>query len=106
LIILIVAGYLAYTYFAPGPLSEEEQELKRIEKAFDKALSQYSQATRMAGVSGMDITFDVEDILGTAEKLRRDLVKLKARITEDSVFKKAERLEDRMNKFLSDSRYK
>lgn len=106
LIIFLVAGYLVYNHFTSRPLSEEEQELKILKKDFNAALSRYQQAVRMYGVSGMDISSDVEDVIKTVEKLKKDLIVLKNRLEEETVIKKSEQLEEKMNLFLSERRYR
>ena len=104
LIVLVIVGILAYNFFVSGPTSAEEQELKALEKDFDGALKRLHQAGRMAGLSGMDTTSEAEDVIKNVEKIKEDLTMLIDRLEEEKLLKRAERLEERINKFLRENR--
>ena len=97
-------GYFAYTRLADPPRSPEETEFRRIAKAFDGALRRYGQANQMTSVSGMDVTADIEDVVGTADALKKELAELEARLTDEKLLAKARDLGTRMERFLSDKR--
>lgn len=96
--------YLAFHFFSEANLTEQEKQFKRLEKEYDAVLSQYQQYLRMAGVSGMDVTFEVGDIVSKVEKLKKELLELSKQLTDESLVEKAEIFRDRMDKFLSDKR--
>lgn len=104
ILVIAVIIYFAYYYFTTGNLTEEERQLKQMEKEFNAALSQYQQYVRMAGTTGMDITFEVGDIESLVEKLKEELVEFKKQQPDESLLPKADVLIERMDRFLSQIR--
>ena len=100
LIIIAVAGLVAYNYFTTGEislitsstLSEEEQEVKNLADSFHKARRMVRQAERAAvgGIGNIDI---VEDEMNDIDQIESALVTLKSRLKSESAMKAAERLE-------------
>ena len=104
LVIIVAAGYLAYTQFLAKPVSKDERELSRFETEFRSALTRYQQANRTLGVSGLDTTSDMDDAVGAVAKLREDLAAWKQKLTDKKVIEKADQLELRMETFLKNRR--
>ena len=100
LIIIAVAGLVAYNYFTTGEmslipsstLSEEEQEVKSLADSFHKARRMVSQAERAAvgGIGNIDI---VEDEMNDIDQIESVLVTLKSSLESEPAMKAAERLE-------------
>lgn len=99
-----MVAYFAFHFFSGGNLTEQGKQLKQLEKEYDAVLSQYQQYLRMAGVSGMDVTFDVGDVVSKVEKMKKELLELSEQLTDESLVEKAVILRERMDKFLSDKR--
>jgi predicted negative regulator of RcsB-dependent stress response len=100
LILIGVAGLVGYNYYTTGKLSlipsssisGEEQELKRLEKAFRKAQNEIIQGSRAASITGLDTPVDVIGAMQEIERVEKALIALKRRITPESAKTKAERL--------------
>lgn len=100
LIILAAAGLVAYNYFTSGKislipstsLSPEEQELKKLEKAFHQAQNQYLQGSRGASLVGIDTPADVIGAMREIRRVEREVTALKRRMTSGSANVKAEKL--------------
>lgn len=97
-IIIVVIGFIAYTQFF-APLSEEENEVKQLEKRFNLATRQYLGAERIAGGTGLDTTSDVEEAIRSMNKTRAELMRLQERLEEESAIKRAEKLEAKIKEF-------
>jgi hypothetical protein len=87
LVAIAVAALLAYNYvhsgrvsLIPKSLSQDEQELKRIEARFDTARRQFEAAGRAAGVAGADTTADAEAARRDIDKADADLAALSAHL--------------------------
>ncbi|NIM91450.1 MAG: hypothetical protein GTO17_10940 [Candidatus Aminicenantes bacterium] len=98
ILILAVVGFVAYTQFF-APLSEEEKEVKELEKRFSLATRMYLGAERLAGGTGLDTTSDVEEAIRSMNKTRSELVRLQERLQEEAAIERAEKLEARMKEF-------
>jgi hypothetical protein len=97
-IILAVIGFVVYTQFF-APLSEEENEVKELEKRFSLATRLYLGAERIMGGTGVDTTSDVEEAIRSMNKARRELVRLQERLQEEAAIERAEKLEAKMKEF-------
>jgi pyridoxal biosynthesis lyase PdxS len=98
LIILVVIGFIAYTQFF-APLSEEENEVKQLEKRFNSATRLYLGAERIAGGTGLDTTSDVEEAIRSMNRARSELMRLQERLEEEAAIKRAKKLEAKMKEF-------
>jgi molecular chaperone GrpE (heat shock protein) len=98
-IVLGLVGYFVYTQFF-GPASEEEQEVKALERRFASAQSQYMSALRQMGSLGIDATSDADDAIGAMKKVKKELLELKDRLTEADAVERAEKLEAGINIFF------
>jgi type II secretory pathway pseudopilin PulG len=92
LIILGAAGLVAYNYFTTGSVSPEEQELKKLEKAFHQAQNQYRQGSRGASLAGIDTPADVIGAMREIRRVESEVMALKRRMTSGSAKLKAEKL--------------
>ena len=107
LAIIIVIALIGYSYFANGKIpfipsfaqSGEEQELAQLADEFRDARTQYMQAGRTAGLTGLDSTSEADSALGEINRIERDLADLKAGLTSDDARKKAARLETEIKAF-------
>jgi len=106
LIIVLVAGYLIYTHFSSQELSEQETKIMDLEKDFKVAQKRFRQSGRMGALGGMDSSSEMEDAIAFALKIKDDLVILMDELTEENASKRAERLNEKINRFLRESGYK
>jgi len=97
ILLVVVLGFLAYTYFTS--LSEEEKMVKALEKEFDLAVGNFLRAGRTMAGTGLDTTSDVDDAVIKIKKVKKELKALKTRLEEDSAQKKAEKLEAKIKDF-------
>lgn len=104
LIILVVVGILLYNHFLAGPVSKEEAELKVLERDFESSLKRIRGSERVLALSGTDTTADVDDALRNVEKIKGDLIALKERIEDEKLLKKADALEQKINRYLRENR--
>lgn len=99
ILILVVIGFLAYTYLL-APRSEEEKMVKALEDEFDTAVGNFLRAGRTMAGTGLDTTSDIHDAVKTIKKVERELKDLKNQLTEESAQNKAEKLEVRIKEFV------
>ena len=107
LIIIVVAGFIAYNYFTTGEmalspsltLSEEEQEVKSLADSFNEAQREVRQAERTGAVSGVGNLGAVEDAINEIDRIQNDLATLKSSLESDSAIEEAERLEGEIEAF-------
>ena len=100
LVLLAVAGLLAYNYATTGQwtlipggnLSAAEQQLREMEDELASVRKQAGQAHRMASMSGMDATADVEAARRALARLDKSLAELSKRLDSDSARKRAGQL--------------
>ena len=111
LVIAIVGGLLAYNYLTtgelrllPGGQAESSPELVSLREDFDAAKQSFAQAGRSAGLTGMDTTFDAGAALEGIERIEKELLALKPRLTSDADIADAERLESEIKRFKGELR--
>jgi hypothetical protein len=100
LILIGAAGLVAYNYYTTGEislipsssLSEEERELKQLEKVFHKAQNEIIQGSRAASITGLDIPSDVTGAMREIEQVEQALIGLKRRVSSERTKTKVERL--------------
>lgn len=108
LIILGVAGLVAYNYYTSGKISlipatsqsSEEQELKKLEEAFHQAQNQYLQGSRGASIVGIDTPADVVGAIQEIKRVEKEVIALKKRMTSGKAKVKAEKLLTEIRGFL------
>lgn len=98
ILILAVAGYLAYTYLYQ-PLTDEAKNLKSLEDQFDEASRALLNAERMAGSTGLDTTSDAEMAVRKVKRVENELRALRSTLSEPEVIEKAEQLEKKIKNF-------
>jgi hypothetical protein len=104
LIILVVIGILLYNQFLAGPVSEEEAELRVLERDFESSLKRVRQSERVLALSGADTSADIDDALMNVEEIKEKLIALKERIEDEKLLKRADALEQRINRYLRENR--
>jgi len=112
LIFVAAAGLVVYNLTTSGELtlipsfglSDEERDVKALEDRLAAARKEVAQAQRMAGLSGIDSTSNVEAARRTAEQVDRELRKLRKRLSSDAALRRADRLADTVKQFLSEVR--
>jgi len=98
LIILIVAGYFAYSYFI-AEKSAEEQAVIDLEKQFDRASRAFAGAGRMSGATGIDMTSGAETAVKTIKRVRKELAELKSGLGEEIALARARDLQEKIETF-------
>lgn len=107
LVLLAVGVLLAYNYtttgkvtlIPAGPLTPEEQELQRLERAFETAATEFNQALRSAGLAGLDTTGDADAAMEEVQRIERSLEKMMRGLQGEDVRGMAERLQLRIGEF-------
>ena len=102
ILILLVVGYFAYTNLYT-PLSDEEKAIKNLKAEFDNAVGEIIRAERMAGTTGIAVTFDVNDSVNKIKKVEKELKKLKSSLKEEASIQKAKELEERIQEYYKKS---
>jgi hypothetical protein len=97
IVIVIVIGFLAYTYFSS--VSEEEKQVKSLEKEFDVAVGNFLRAYRTMSGTGMDTTSDIDDAVVKIKKVKKELKALKSGLQESGAQERAEKLEAKIKEF-------
>ena len=100
LILIGAAGLVGYNYYRTGKItlqpsfsvSEEEQAFRRLEGEFRSAKKELLQGSRGASLVGLDTPVDVEGIIREVERVERELLGLKRRLTSQSTKAKVDRL--------------
>ena len=84
-VFLGLLGLIAFNWFTGGeaalipttPLSAQGRELARLEGEFATATHDYYQASRAAGMTGMDTTSEARAALDRLDRIERDLQALR-----------------------------
>jgi hypothetical protein len=88
--VVVVIGLVAFNYLSTGEfkivpggsLSQEGNEVNNLKGEFRRAVREYRQAARQAGMSGMDNLAEVESALAKVDGVERELQRLRG-ATED-----------------------
>ena len=101
ILLLVVAGaFVAYNYFIDvEPASAEERELIELERSFQSARQSFTQATRSAGLAGLDVTADIEAAVASTKRIEAELDRLIDRLASESNRKRARKLQQRIKNF-------
>ena len=91
LAVLLVGGLFTYNYVTTGELtlvpsftlSEEQQELRSLERRMDRAVKELSQAGRTAGLSGIDTSQQAEVALIDLKQIGKELEALRGRMVSE-----------------------
>jgi hypothetical protein len=84
-VFICLLGLMAFNWFTTGelalipstPLSAEGRELARLEGEFASATHDYYQASRAAGMTGMDTTAEARAALDELDRIERTLQQLR-----------------------------
>ncbi|MGQ9802185.1 MAG: hypothetical protein ACUVRL_11065 [Candidatus Saccharicenans sp.] len=97
LVVLVVAGYLAYTNFFQT--SAEEKLVRSLEKEFQTATQNYITANRQAAEPGLVIISDPEKAENQVKEVRKKLKELIPTLTEEKAIARAQELENSIQTF-------
>jgi uncharacterized membrane protein YukC len=97
ILLVVVLGFLAYTYFTSQ--SEEEKMVKALEKEFDQAVGNFLRAERTMAGTGLDTTSDVDDAVVKIKKVKEELKALQGRLQENSAQERAKKLAGKIEEF-------
>ena len=104
LVVLVVAGLVAYQYLAGSSGgSPEARELEALQERFEDARGQLAAASRAAGVAGIDTTADAAAAVQEVKRIQADLEKLLPRLSEETR-SKADQLASTLREFRDDLR--
>ncbi len=98
ILILVVAGYMAYHQFLTTP-SAELKEVKQLEKEYNAAVSDFMRAVRTTGEIGMATIPDAQDAVREIKKIRADLTDLMKKLKEEAAIKRSKRLMAKIAEF-------
>jgi len=98
IVILAAAGYIAYTQFFPQ-LSEEEKQVRELEKTFDGATKAFVGASSQLGEAGTAAIADPEAAVDKVKEVEQKLAGLKRSLTEETARVKAEELQSKIQNF-------
>lgn len=112
LVAVLVVGLLAYNFATTGEvklipsfgLSDEEQAVKDLEDRFDAAKSEFAQAHRAAGVSGVDTSSGAEAARRSAQSIQQELASLRKNLSSDDAVDRAAGLATAVDRFLDEMR--
>ncbi len=84
-VFVALLGLIAFNWFTTGevalipatPLSAEGRELSRLEGEFAAATHDYYQASRSAGMTGVDTTAEARAALNELDRIERVLLELR-----------------------------
>ena len=90
-LVVAVVGLLGYNYATTGEFklvpsfskSEEERAVLDLREDFAAAQKQFAQAHRSAGLSGIDTSADANAAVKSVKSTKRELEKLRKKLTED-----------------------
>ena len=106
---LVIVGVAANYVIKGGlpfmqSLSEEEQEINRLRGELRAAQTEYRQAGRAAGLSGIDTTAEAEAALAEVDRIAAELRELKRELESDAAKLAVERLEQEIEDFKREAR--
>lgn len=88
LLVVLLAGALVTVNYVrtgqvalfPAPTSEEEKNLKDLERQLEAVKSQMNQAGRTASMTGTDTTADVSALMQKKEILEKQIIEAKKKL--------------------------
>ena len=106
-LVVVVVGLLGYNYATTGEFklvpsfsnSEEEQAVLDLREDFAASQKQFAQAHRAAGLSGIDTSADADAAVNNVKRIKRELEKLRKKLTEDKAKRIAGDLADAVRDF-------
>ena len=108
LIIIALAGLVAYNYFTTGEvklipsaaLSEEEQQVQALKEEFLEAQSRFMEGSRGASIGGIDTPADVVGAMREVEHIQGKVRALAARLDSGPAKEMADELLDQIETFI------
>ncbi|HXI03003.1 MAG TPA: hypothetical protein VNI57_07475 [Candidatus Saccharimonadales bacterium] len=102
--LLVAGGIAAFNYVSSGRLgthgmaaqSPEEKQVANLESRLQEAESELSQASRSAGLAGIDTTADAEVAVRKINQVESEATALKNRVKEQA-------LTDRLDKVVAEA---
>lgn len=98
LLILAVAGFLVYTYYFKSA-TEEEQQVRALEKEFNRAVDRYITAMREVAEPGVVVIADPEFAANKVKEVRDKVTELIKTLKEQKSIQRARELETRIRDF-------
>ncbi len=98
LLILVLAAFFGYQYYLKS-ISNEEQEVRQLEREFRRATDRFVTAMREAGEVGLAVIADPETAINKVKEVREKLRHLMSTLTEEKAISRARALEDRIINF-------
>ena len=100
LVVIALAGLLAYNYFTTGKLqvipssapSEEELSVQRLDKQFREAQRRFTEGGHGAAIGGIDTQADLTGAMREVERIEKALTALMAGLKTESAKTEAEKL--------------
>ncbi len=87
LIVVLAVAWIGVNYMRtgqisllPAALSDEERELRELRHELAAIESQVASAGRSAGITGMDMTADVEGLLKKKEQIEEKIAKARKKL--------------------------
>jgi hypothetical protein len=105
IIILAAAGYLAYTQFYPR-LSEEEKQVRELERTFEGATTAFVAASRQLGEAGTAVIADPEAAVIKIKEVEQRLAGLMLGLTEETSLARAKALQSKIRDFYKKNEIK
>jgi len=100
IVILVIAGFLAYNHFNKT-YTPDEQFLMDIESDFSKASGLITQSERAAAASGVDTTSSFEQGIESIRALREELEGFINEVTDEKIVRDGQRLMKKIDDFLT-----
>lgn len=102
--LLVAGGIAAFNYISSGKLgthgmsarSPEETQVANLESRLQEAEAQLTQASRSAGLAGVDTTADAEVAVRKIDQVEKEATALKDRVKEQA-------LTDRLDKVVAEA---
>lgn len=97
-LILALAVFLGYQYYQKS-VSEEERQVKQLEKEFNQATDFFISSVRQTGEMGLTAIADPEAAANRIKMVRDRLRELLPELTEEKALARARTLEDQILDF-------
>lgn len=98
LVLIAGAAYLAYQKFG-RPETEEEMLVAHLRERFAVLINNFTSAAGRSGLIGMDTTYDAETVVTQIQKLKTELLELRAKLTEERAIGRADALSEKIEYF-------
>ena len=98
LVILALAAFLGYQYYLKS-ISDEEKQVRQMEKEFRHASDLFVSAMRQAGETGLAAITDPELAAKKIKDIRGRLRELMGNLTEEKAITRAQALEEKIVDF-------